>query len=257
MKKRASLLLLPLLATGALAQDTVLEEAEPEIRRYTVEMIIFAYAEGVSAGSEVFPPDVPLVHDIPLDDELGDELGDELDNSNTLKSVPEIVRLARKDFTLVESYRHLKRLDAYEPLMHFGWTQRTYPDEEVESRSLRSFMTPPDGLEGELTLYLSRYLHLAVKLQLDASFGDTALEGEAFSSRNSFDDGYYNLGDDTPVSYPVRYRIEEDRIFRNGEVRYFDHPKFGLLAKITRVEEEETVEGELLGDMELLGDTVE
>ena len=59
--------------------------------------------------------------------------------------------------------------------------------------------------------------------------------------RSGFDDGYYDLRlRDEPVSYPVRYRIEEDRIFRNGELRYFDHPKFGVLAKITRVEEEES-----------------
>lgn len=252
MKKRASLLLLPLLATGALAQDTVLEEAQPEVRRYTVEMIIFAYAEEVSAGSEVFPPDVPLVFDIPLDEELGDKL----DSTNTFESVPEIVAkpeyelvmLAEEDFTLVESYEHLERLDAYEPLMHFGWTQPTYPDEEVEARPLNSFMTPPDGLEGELTLYLSRYLHLVVELQLDESLGDNALGGESPE---------FEPLEDEPVSYPVRFRIDEDRIFRNGELRYFDHPKFGVLAKITRVEEEETEDGEFLGDMELLGDDVE
>ena len=32
------------------------------------------------------------------------------------------------------------------------------------------------------------------------------------------------------------YRIEEDRIVKNGDVRYFDHPKFGVVVKVTRVE---------------------
>jgi hypothetical protein len=36
---------------------------------------------------------------------------------------------------------------------------------------------------------------------------------------------------------PVRFRIQENRILKNGELRYFDHPKFGVLAKVTRVEE--------------------
>jgi hypothetical protein len=50
------------------------------------------------------------------------------------------------------------------------------------------------------------------------------------------------------VSPPVFYRISEDRILRSGELRYYDHPKFGLLAKVTRVEEEEEPDqGELLG----------
>ncbi len=41
---------------------------------------------------------------------------------------------------------------------------------------------------------------------------------------------------------PIRYRIFEDRIVKNGDVRYFDHPKFGVIAKITRFEEPEEEE---------------
>jgi len=252
MKKRVSLLLLPLLAAGALAQETLEEEEELDVRRYTAEMIIFSYAQSVSTGSEVFPPDLPPDVEI-VDDML---LDDDLEGTAALESVPEIVAapevdedkkyelvmLAEEEFELFETYEHLERLDAYEPLMHFGWTQPTYPDQEVEARPLSSFATPPDGLDGELTLYLSRYLHLAVKLQLDESFADKPVE-----------DGYY---EDSPMSYPVYFRIDEDRIFRNGELRYFDHPKFGVLAKITRVEEEDPDPDaeELPDDMEMLGD---
>lgn len=260
MKKRISFLLLPLMAAGAFAQETLDEEEELDIRRYTVEMIVFSYAQGVSTGSEIFPPDLPpdveIVDDFPFDD---------LEDMTSLESIPEIVlepevsedkkyelkMLTEEDFGLLEVYDHLKRLDAYEPLMHFGWTQPTYPDEEVEARPLSSFATPPEGLEGELTLYLSRYLHLAVKLQLDKSFADEPVK----------DDGYYgDFSEDLPISYPVRFRIDEDRIFRNGELRYFDHPKFGVLAKITRVEEDEpdadadTGADELPDNMEMLGD---
>jgi hypothetical protein len=42
----------------------------------------------------------------------------------------------------------------------------------------------------------------------------------------------------------VRFRIAEDRIFKSGDLRYFDHPKFGVLAKISRVEEPEDDEAE-------------
>ena len=122
----------------------------------------------------------------------------------------------------------------------------TYPDEEQEARPLSSFVTPPVGLEGDLTLYLSRYLHLAVNLQLDAPVEEI-----------SFDYDNYNFEEITPITYPVHYRMEEDRIFRNGELLYFDHPKFGVLAKIVRVEEVEPPEEELLAAGELLGYDVE
>jgi len=47
----------------------------------------------------------------------------------------------------------------------------------------------------------------------------------------------------------VRYSIQENRILKNGELRYYDHPKFGVLAMVTRIEEEEDLDdvGELLG----------
>jgi len=282
MKKRVSLLLLPLLAAGALAQETLEEEDELDIRRYTVEMIIFSYAQSVSTGSEIFPPDLPPDVEI-VDDML---LNEDLEGTAALESIPEIVAepevseeleeeaaledkkyelkmLAEEDFELLETYEHLERLDAYEPMMHFGWTQPTYPDQEVAARPLSSFATPPDGLEGELTLYLSRYLHLAVKLQLDESFADEPVEDqpERTTIRSSFNDGYYDdFSEDSPISYPVYFRIDEDRIFRNGELRYFDHPKFGVLAKITRVEEEEPNPNpdldpeEFPGNLEMLGD---
>ena len=274
MKKPIFLLFLPLMAASALAQDTLEEDKQLDLRRYTVEIIIFSYAQNVSTGSEIFPPDVPL--DVEIMDDI--PLGEGLADTSTLESIPEVaaepeavedpedetpdkyelVMLAEEDFGLVETYEHLERLDAYEPLMHFGWTQPTYPDEEVEARPLSSFATPPAGLEGELTMYLSRYLHLAVKLQLDESFAEEPVEDELERTtiRSSFDDGYYDYDREEPVSYPVRFRIDEDRIFRNGELRYFDHPKFGVLAKITRVEEEETDPDadEFTDDMEMLGD---
>ena len=38
---------------------------------------------------------------------------------------------------------------------------------------------------------------------------------------------------------PVYYRIQENRIVKNGDLRYFDNPKFGVLAKVTRVGDED------------------
>ena len=256
MKKTVSLLLLLATAGAAFAQDTDAEETVAEIRRYTVEMIIFSYAQNVSAGSEIFVPDAPpLVDPLLLDTDMSlrsvPEFVEETLAEVELKIEPrkyELVMLAEDDFQLVDEYQRLRRLDAYKPLLHFGWTQPTYPEEDTQARPLSSFVTPPEGLEGEISLYLSRYLHLAVNLQLDAP------ASEQSSQLTTRRDGYMAYGEDE-VTYPVRYRIDEDRIFRNGELRYYDHPKFGVLAKISRFEEEEEIEieedGEMLGDVEL------
>ena len=168
-----------------------------------------------------------------------------------------LVMLPEEDLVLQDVFAGLDELDAYTPLMHFGWTQPTYPEEETEVRPLSSFSTPPEGLDGELSLYLSRYLHLAVKLQLDAAaldkLGETEAAEDADESEDDPDRYYFSDGieeiDIAAVEYPVYYRIDDDRIFRNGELRYYDHPKFGVLAQITRVEEPDPdeLEEELLG----------
>jgi len=158
------------------------------------------------------------------------------------------VMLAEENFQLKDEFERLDNLEEYTPLLHFGWTQAAHPDDEQEVQPLSSLVTPPDGLEGNLTLYLSRYLHLAVNLQLDVPIKEMPCSY-----------GNDNFEEITPKTYPVRYRIEEDRIFRIGELRYFDHPKFGVLARIIRAEEVEPPEDEIAKELTLQapGKTIE
>jgi hypothetical protein len=236
------------------AQDVLDETEEAEIRRYTVEVIIFRYVQDVGAGSEVFLPDEPAVPVEPgaIDGiELLDEIAPEpaLDPGEQEEQEPlpdiELVLLEEDDYQLQETYGRLERLEVYEPLMHFGWTQATWPEEQTEAIPLHLFARPPEELDGTLKLYLGRYLHLVADLQLRAP--DEAPDRAAPESRF---DGYAMPQDfaEEMTPAPVFFRISEDRILRNGEVRYYDHPKFGLLARVTRVAaEEDPGEGELLG----------
>ena len=50
----ATVLLLPALVAG---QTEAEPEVAEELREYTVEIILFRYADSVSAGSEIFVPD--------------------------------------------------------------------------------------------------------------------------------------------------------------------------------------------------------
>jgi hypothetical protein len=240
---------LPAMAQEMLG-DIELEEV-PEIRRYTVEVIVFRYAQEVMTGREIFPRDEPEPELPPLEEDI--EFVEELPEATVeeLEPLPdiELVMLDEANFQLGEMMDRLKRLDVYEPIMHFGWTQATWPDEQTEAIPLHRLARPPAGLDGELTLYLSRYLHLVVDLQMEAT--DLMVIDQ---------DNVEQLGDVTvsdvfdsmeaqPGELPTYYRIQENRILKNGELRYYDHPKFGVLAKVTRVEEEEAEngDGELLG----------
>lgn len=240
---------LPAMAQEMLG-DIELEEV-PEIRRYTVEVIVFLYAQEVMTGSEIFPRDepepelLPLEEDIEFVEKLPEEPGEELE---PLPDV-ELVMLDEADFQLGDIMDRMNRLDVYEPIMHFGWTQATWPEEQTEAIPLQRLAPAPAGLDGELTLYLSRYLHLVVDLQLEAS-DDMVINQDEVEQLGDITVGDLLNGMETqPGELPAYYRIQENRILKNGELRYYDHPKFGVLAKVTRVEDEE----EDSGEVELLG----
>lgn len=264
MRQIQTFLILSLCSLAATAQEELpLELLELEdVRQYTVEIIIFSYEENVSVGTEVFVPDQPPPEEDLLlginaaDADLHSEdeaivssdartPGEDADETESPIREIELVPLAEDELTLDKAARQFALLDVYETIMHFGWTQPTYPEAETAPIELRVFGDPPEGLDGTLKLYLSRYLHLVVDLALDAP---TDSDRPVATNQPVYSDGStYSYGDSRPQyndvyglePLPTRYRIQEDRIVKNGELRYFDHPKFGVLAKITRVEEEE------------------
>ena len=144
-----------------------------------------------------------------------------------------------EDFALDEMYDRLDQLDAYRPIMRGAWIQPALEREETLTLKLRRIGNPPLRLNGTVTLYLSRFLHLVVDVAIEEK---SALRPDALQQRIPY---YGDARTSAPfgidsafLAPPVFYRIQEDRIVRNGELRYFDHPKFGVLAKVVRIEEE-------------------
>ena len=261
MRRLMTIPVMTLLSTLAIGQEVLVAE-EPEIRRYTVEVIIFSYEEDVSVGTELFLPDVPVIEAFtPTPDEtlvFGDtETAAELVDAEAEEKAQgaEFILNVEEEFSMLDIASRLERLDVYEPIMHFSWTQVTQAQEDTIPIELAALGEAPEGLDGSFTLYLSRYLHLVVDLTLDdplAPEEPVAIDDSEFT----FSDERSGFGYDASAAGPVHFRIQDNRIFKNGDLRYFDHPKFGVLAKITRVEEEEEeVEPEMLGDdpSELLG----
>ncbi len=244
MMRRATTTIAMTLAWAAGAAQTIAEPEEADYPRYMVEVIIFEYAEAVSVGTERFLPEVPPPgpDDVPAEGELvfsdAGAAGAAVKNQLPGRGEPEFVLNVEDELTMTDIASRLDRLDVYRPVMHFAWTQVTRPEEETQPIDLQALAKPAEGLEGTFTLYLSRYLHLVVDLSLEQRSGladPTAID----ESVSVFSDGRGGAGYDELQPVPAPYRILEDRIFKNGDLRYFDHPKFGVLAKIIRVEEPE------------------
>ena len=236
-----------------------LETEIEEIREYSVELIVFEYV-GAAAGSvEIFDPE-PLpepeaepdlsvtlpdqltakrerVEDLPAEGRVRSRLVS--GEPEELELIPTFEQsglrlLPAEQFQLTGAYDRLVRLDAYRPLIHAGWIQPTVEQAETTPVRLRRISDPPLRLDGTVSLYLSRFLHLVVDLALEKQGGAAGMTADR-PYQPSYGSERYAYG--LPIIQPSTYfRIQEDRIMRTDEVRYFDHPKFGVIARVARIE---------------------
>jgi hypothetical protein len=251
-----------LFVSRANAQQSI--PPSPVEPRYTVELIVFAYRTADSGSNEIFVPDKPKLipdaeeelpadvrqnafgdarEEVPSDfPEAGSSSGADARNKQiTERERIELQLLDPDAYTMDDIYRKLERLDAYQPIMRAAWTQTTPPKEASPAVQLRALGSPPPGLDGSMTLYRGRYLHLVVDLALDADSSNRQA-ATATDRLIAYGDARVRGDDDSALSdgmrQPVRYRIFEDRIMKTGDVRYFDHPRFGVVARVTRPEED-------------------
>jgi hypothetical protein len=280
----AGALLATLSGAGLTQQLTVpnasaIEAEQEAVRRYAVELIIFEYAGSAADSTERFEPELPVE---PLNEALlGDGLSsagevpafgdpvavispDELPIAVDEEDTAEFVLMPGETLDLIETYegsgveftdpeaydltaayQRLERLDAYRPLVHTRWIQPAVEQAESVPLPLRRIGDPPLRLDGTVTLYLGRFLHLDLDLALEETVLLEPIPSGA--PEPMYEDSRY---DDSRRGTPMRfgsapeqtsvfYRIREDRIMRNNEIRYFDHPKFGVIAKVMRIEEAE------------------
>jgi hypothetical protein len=100
----------------------------------------------------------------------------------------------------------------YRVLAHARWVQ--VADEKAASPPVRIRPLDKDSageLEGQVQFYMSRFLHLGVNMTFRESTGG-AFGGE---------------------KQVLNYRIQDARRVRHQEIHYFDHPRFGVLVRVT------------------------
>ncbi|HIA45384.1 MAG TPA: hypothetical protein EYO51_01110 [Methylococcaceae bacterium] len=118
----------------------------------------------------------------------------------------QFARLNTDDFYLQSSYRQLLRRKDYHPLIHTAWLQSVKSDSSSKSIifSAPFAMNNADPVQGSITLERGYYLHLKVQFELEK-------EG-------------------------VFYLIDQRRRIRLSETHYFDHPMFGVIIYVERLD---------------------
>ena len=137
---------------------------------------------------------------------------------------------------LTEEGRRLGNSRNYVLLAHMAWIQPGYAREDAIAFPLAELAGPASGLHGDLTLHLSRYLHLQFDLAIDEQPKTPAEESAApLKALVSFA-GSWNSSEAEDLL--PEYRITEKRRMRSGELHYIDHPRFGVLTRISKVKPE-------------------
>lgn len=192
---------------------------------YNVELIVFAQLHP-NAGNELWPanpgsPDLTGAQEIPT----------------TAVPNAQLQPLPPDQFAMQAEEQKLAKDGNYEILLHTGWRQLGVPREKgipvhihtaapttpdtAATASAAPTALPPPRLDGVVELTVLRYLHLDV---------DLLFRGQPVAAADSIGD-FFGVAPTKP-EIPI-YRLQESRRMRSGELHYFDHPMFGVIAMVT------------------------
>ncbi len=168
---------------------------------YDVEVVIFRNLSP-QAGGEHWPVRAP------------EEIRQYGDGFDTRPVGAGIEELAREAWTLDDIAAALQRSGGYEVLVHAAWRQAGL------DRSLARPWQVPDGIQragyelhGTIRLVRERYLHLDLDLELTRPQAEV-VPGPGMALPDTV------------------YALRETRRVRRGDLQYFDHPLFGVIARV-------------------------
>jgi hypothetical protein len=110
--------------------------------------------------------------------------------------------------TLDDSYAALSKDRTYKPILHVAWIQPIVG--EVGLSAPTHIQGAGGKLNGYIQMQQGQGLQMTVDLELTANQEEQHLAGK-----------------------PAVYRLNEKRSIKPNEIYYLDHPKFGVIAKIS------------------------
>jgi len=201
----------PLLAVFALLAFTLpavpgnaREPGSPRV--FEIELLVFQNLV-VNDGGEVWPIDYS---------QWFEESGKEQADTDTV--MEKIDWLPEKAWRLTAERNALGRSSRYRPVAYFAWRQAVLDRSRATPVTLSgdSDRRGRAYVDGAARVAVERYLHLYLNLQLHTPVDDQRPEL-------------------LELEIP-EFRLSEHRRMRSGEIHYFDHPRFGVIALITPYE---------------------
>ena len=138
------------------------------------------------------------------------------------------------EFELADQAKRIGNRKQYQVVAHVAWIQPGYAEDQAIAFPLAELAGAASGLQGDITLYLSRYLHMQFNLIISEPGGAPGQESTAAYDR-LLSLPISAAADQPPAPSPV-YRMDEKRRMRSGELHYIDHPYFGALTRVSKVD---------------------
>lgn len=188
---------------------------------YQVELLVFEHLDSRGVQREYWP------HPADLPDVSG---------AVSFESADVITPLPAERLSLHGYWENLRRSQGFRPVLAVGWRQtfgaegngapvRVYAGSPQPDAAQNSYI--PHRLDGVIRLSRGRYMHV----KADLVWIDSLAEGEEPRGLQPY------RGDTLGLSEPQRWQgfpLRQSRRVREGELHYLDHPRFGVLLKVER-----------------------
>jgi len=132
-------------------------------------------------------------------------------------------------FNLLEEVSKMTTDRGYDVLAHFAW-QQTLESNDIASPilidpAIQTRRADTSPFLGKVRIYQERFIHAEVYIEIDRQI-PTRIR-ERFATHQNI-----------PIEWLLdswRFKIDESRRVRYGQLHYLDHPIFGVLIQIDRV----------------------
>ncbi|WP_031435123.1 CsiV family protein [Methylomarinum vadi] len=151
------------------------------------------------ADSKAFKIEVVVFAQDQPTSEVLDQLESEIDWPRRLADLNNYPQVDPQYISLNGISAKLRRTAGYRPLLHVAWTQEVPADSIGTAVQLQN---PSGSLNGFIRIQRGHYLYLIADME-------------------------YN-----PTG-SLYYRLDEKRRIKLNEIHYLDHPKFGIIARVT------------------------
>ena len=142
-----------------------------------------------------------------------------------------------REFSLSTEVSKIARSRDFRVISTKSWFQNIKSKDLAELVFIDSDFFKGTRIFGFFQLYKERFLHFNTKLylsELDPLFtqDERLMVGKNVSNEEIELDVYEEK------NQKVLYEVEQSKKFRSGELHYVDHPKFGMLIKLTKAQKE-------------------